>query len=206
MSNQYPEDDEDEEGGHKSQGSDSTAASSGDLKDRLSSSCPPPPGKETSPQENLNNGDAHGLGAVGFSNVDSLPFGGARPKTRLIPLDPRTKRLDEEVRRGGEERGAELRKRLSECEVNVQSCDNYNEREESVERVSNGRGKDRGSTFGRVESRGELRGLNRNERIGWNSLPDDAEGGEDEFCIYTYKGGTAYLTADLPNSFFRLIV
>merc|ERR1719320_1045761 len=51
-----------------------------------------------------------------------------------------------------------------------------------------------------------MRGVvNRNDnRMGWNSLPDDAEGGEDEFCIYTYKGGTAYLTADLPNSFFRL--
>ena len=27
---------------------------------------------------------------------------------------------------------------------------------------------------------------------------------EDDCYIYTYKGGTAYLSADLPNSFFRL--
>ena len=27
---------------------------------------------------------------------------------------------------------------------------------------------------------------------------------EDDCYIYTYRGGTAYLSADLPNSFFRL--
>ena len=27
---------------------------------------------------------------------------------------------------------------------------------------------------------------------------------EDDCYIYTYKGGTAYLSADLPNSFYRL--
>ena len=27
--------------------------------------------------------------------------------------------------------------------------------------------------------------------------------GEDECYVYTYIGGTAYLSADLPNSFFR---
>jgi len=34
--------------------------------------------------------------------------------------------------------------------------------------------------------------------------PSDLETMEDDCYIYTYKGGTAYLSADLPNSFFRL--
>ena len=34
--------------------------------------------------------------------------------------------------------------------------------------------------------------------------PPDVDAMEDDCYIYTYKGGTAYLSADLPNSFFRL--
>ena len=204
MSSQYPEDEEDEEHDQNLQ-SDTNQASRGDLKDeRLA-------GPEALPQESVN-GETQCTGGIGSSNVSSLPYGGARPKTRMIPLDARNRRGDEvEVKRGADaevQRGAELRSRLSECEVNVQSCDTYDEREESGEGGGSGRMKERGGSFGRVENRieprGELRGVNRNDnRVGWSSLPDEAEGGEDEFCIYTYKGGTAYLTADLPNSFFR---
>ena len=203
MSSQYPEDDEDEEHDQNLQ-SDTRGASKGDLKDeRLPAKNLS--GAEALPQESVN-GEAQCNGGVGPSSISSLPYGGARPKTRMIPLDARSRRGDEvEAKRGAADvevqRGAELRSRLSECEVNVQSCDTYDEREEGGE----GRMKERGgSSFGRVENRGEVRGVNRNDnRVGWSSLPDETEGGEDEFCIYTYKGGTAYLTADLPNSFFR---
>lgn len=34
--------------------------------------------------------------------------------------------------------------------------------------------------------------------------PSDLDVLEDDCYIYTYRGGTAYLSADLPNSFFRL--
>merc|ERR1719234_2062318 len=101
--------------------------------------------------------------------MSSLPYGGARPKTRMVALNRRGDEV--ELKRGASadaeavQRGAELRSRLSECEVNVQSCDTY---EESAE----GR-RERSGTFGRIESRGELmRGVNRNDnRMVWNSLP-----------------------------------
>ena len=35
------------------------------------------------------------------------------------------------------------------------------------------------------------------------SRDTEADTGEDECYVYTYIGGTAYLSADLPNSFFR---
>ena len=35
------------------------------------------------------------------------------------------------------------------------------------------------------------------------SRDTDPDTGEDECYVYTYIGGTAYLSADLPNSFFR---
>ena len=35
------------------------------------------------------------------------------------------------------------------------------------------------------------------------SRDPDPDTGEDECYVYTYIGGTAYLSADLPNSFFR---
>ena len=35
------------------------------------------------------------------------------------------------------------------------------------------------------------------------SRDQDPDTGEDECYVYTYIGGTAYLSADLPNSFFR---
>ena len=38
----------------------------------------------------------------------------------------------------------------------------------------------------------------------YNYLYYQLETVEDDCYIYTYKGGTAYLSADLPNSFFRL--
>ena len=38
----------------------------------------------------------------------------------------------------------------------------------------------------------------------YNYLYYQLENVEDDCYIYTYKGGTAYLSADLPNSFFRL--
>ena len=197
MSSQYPEDDEDEE--HDQNGQNDSrcmVANKGDLKEeRLAGRN----GAEALPQESVNGEGAH----VGpSSSISSLPYGGARPKTRMIPLETRNRRgIDEELNRGADveaQRGAELRSRLSECELHVQSCDTFEEREESAERK-----KEKSGAFAsRIESRGgEVRGVNRN---GWSSLQDEtSEGGEDEFCIYTYKGGTAYLTADLPNSFFR---
>jgi len=200
MSSQYPEDDEDEEHDQNIQSDTRKVASKGE--ERLAARSLP--GAEALPPQESVNGEAQCTGSNGPSSISSLPYGGARPKTRMV--DVRNRRGEEEVKRGAADaealRGAELRSRLSECEVNVQSCDTYEERDESAE----GRMKERGAgTFGRIESRGELRGVNRNDRVGcWSSLPDDTEGGEDEFCIYTYKGGTAYLTADLPNSFFRL--
>ena len=203
MSSQYPEDDEDEEHDQNCQSEARLMASKGDLKEeRLTARNLP--GAEALPQESVNGEAAQCTGGV--SSISSLPYGGARPKTRMIPLETRNRRGEEELNRGADaeaQRGAELRSRLSECELNVQSRDTHDERVESAEGV--GRMKERGgATFGRVESRGELRGVNRNDnRVGWSSLPDETEGGEDEFCIYTYKGGTAYLTADLPNSFFR---
>ena len=195
MSSQYPEDDEDEEPDQKSDGR--LVGSKGDLKEEKLAG-KNLPGAEALPQETVNGQAAQ--------CATAQAYGGARPKTRMIPLDTRNRRGDEELNRGVDaetQRGAELRSRLSECEFNVQSCDTHDEREESAESV--GRKKERfGRVEGRIESRGELRGVNRNDnRVGWSSLPDETEGGEDEFCIYTYKGGTAYLTADLPNSFFR---
>ena len=195
MSSQYPEDDEDEEPDQKSDGR--LVGSKGDLKEEKLAG-KNLPGAEALHQETVNGQAAQ--------CATAQAYGGARPKTRMIPLDTRNRRGDEELNRGADaetQRGAELRSRLSECEFNVQSCDTHDEREESAESV--GRKKERfGRAEGRIESRGELRGVNRNEnRVGWSSLPDETEGGEDEFCIYTYKGGTAYLTADLPNSFFR---
>ena len=208
MSSQYPEDEEDEEPVQNFQAGSCVAASKEDLKDeRLVARTLP--GAEALPLESAN-GDVQCSASVGPSSISSLPYGGARPKTRLIPLDIRSRRGDDEVKRGADEaqRSAELRSRLSECEVNVQPCDTFDEKEEGTEGAGTSRAKERSGTFGRVESRidtrGDLRGVNnRNDRVGWNSLPEDTEVGEDEFCIYTYKGGTAYLTADLPNSFFR---
>ena len=205
MSSQYPEDDEDDENDQNCQRNPRLVASKGDLKEEKLAARNILDA-EALPQESVNGEAAQCTGGVGLSSISSLPYGGARPKTRMIPLDTRNRRGDEELNRGVDaetQRGAELRSRLSECEFNVQSCDTHDEREESAESV--GRKKERfGRAEGRIESRGELRGVNRNEnRVGWSSLPDETEGGEDEFCIYTYKGGTAYLTADLPNSFFR---
>ena len=38
-------------------------------------------------------------------------------------------------------------------------------------------------------------------------LPEELEAMvEDDCYIYTYIGGTAYLSADLPNSFFRYLI
>ena len=210
MSSQYPEDDEDEEHDQNCQSDGRLVASKGDFKEE-NLAARNLPGAEALPPESVNGEAAQCTGGVSSISSISLPFGGARPKTRMIPLDTRNRRGDEELNRGGDaeaQRGAELRSRLSECELNVQSCDTFDEREESVESVSRMKERGGGTNFGRVESRvesrGELRVVNRNDnRVGWSSLPDETEGVEDEFCIYTYKGGTAYLTADLPNSFFR---
>ena len=202
MSSQYPEDDEDDENDQNCQRNPRLVASKGDLKEEKLAG-KNLPGAEALHQETVNGQAAQ--------CATAQAYGGARPKTRMIPLDTRNRRGDEELNRGADaeaQRGAELRSRLSECELNVQSCDTFDEREESVESVSRMKERGGGTNFGRVESRvesrGELRVVNRNDnRVGWSSLPDETEGVEDEFCIYTYKGGTAYLTADLPNSFFR---
>eukprot|EP00092_Neocalanus_flemingeri_P017649 GFUD01019092.1.p1 GENE.GFUD01019092.1~~GFUD01019092.1.p1 ORF type:complete len:732 (+),score=200.13 GFUD01019092.1:118-2313(+) len=129
-------------------------------------------------------------------NTSSQAFGGARPKT--------TRNHDKNRVRNGESR---TRNSESGVEIKVKACDTelYLGTRSSGDQDSSLQYNDI-STIPRLESRPTP--IDRSKRT---SIPDisrdeimDSDMTEDDCYIYTYKGGTAYLSADLPNSFFRL--
>ena len=133
-------------------------------------------------------------------NASSQAFGGARPKTtRAQDKNPRVRISDSRTLRNSE----------SGVEIKVKTCDTEflgTTRSSGDNHVSNIQYNDI-STIPRLESRPSLNDSYRNKRT---SIPDiareevvDPDMTEDDCYIYTYKGGTAYLSADLPNSFFR---
>jgi len=123
----------------------------------------------------------------------SQAYGGARPKTT------RTNASD----KGRLKNGDMIRTKLSEnSEMKVKTC----EPELLVDQSRTAINFNDISNLPKLESRPTH--SDRNVRL---NIPDiskeevaDADLTEDDCYIYTYKGGTAYLSADLPNSFFRL--
>jgi len=123
----------------------------------------------------------------------SLAYGGARPKTTRPTTD-----------RSRVKNGDLVRTKQSEgSEIKVKACD--------PELIS-GTQRTGLSSFNDISSLPKLesRPTQTDKSVRLN-IPDisreevvDADLTEDDCYIYTYKGGTAYLSADLPNSFFRL--
>ena len=122
----------------------------------------------------------------------SQAYGGARPKTT------RTNASD----KGRLKNGDMIRTKLSEnSEMKVKTC----EPELLVDQSRTAITFNDISNLPKLESRPTH--SDRSVRL---NIPDiskeevaDADLTEDDCYIYTYKGGTAYLSADLPNSFFR---
>jgi len=123
----------------------------------------------------------------------SLAYGGARPKTTRPTTD-----------RNRVKNGDLVRTKQSEgSEIKVKACD---------PELLSGTQRTGLSTFNDISSLPKLesRPTQTDKSVRLN-IPDisreevaDADLTEDDCYIYTYKGGTAYLSADLPNSFFRL--
>jgi len=123
----------------------------------------------------------------------SLAYGGARPKTTRPSTD-----------RNRVKNGDLVRTKQSEgSEIKVKACD---------PELLSGTQRTGLSTFNDISSLPKLesRPTQTDKSVRLN-IPDisreevaDADLTEDDCYIYTYKGGTAYLSADLPNSFFRL--
>merc|ERR1712142_18684 len=123
----------------------------------------------------------------------SLAYGGARPKTTRPSTD-----------RNRVKNGDLVRTKQSEgSEIKVKACD---------PELLSGTQRTGLSTFNDISSLPKLesRPTQTDKSVRLN-IPDisreevaDADLTEDDCYIYTYRGGTAYLSADLPNSFFRL--
>merc|ERR1712142_149776 len=123
----------------------------------------------------------------------SLAYGGARPKTTRPTTD-----------RNRVKNGDLVRTKQSEgSEIKVKACD---------PELLSGTQRTGLSSFNDISSLPKLesRPTQTDKSVRLN-IPDisreevaDADLTEDDCYIYTYKGGTAYLSADLPNSFFRL--
>ena len=116
----------------------------------------------------------------------SQAYGGARPKT----VRARLRNANSEVNTSTRGRGSEASVGV---EIRVVSCDNSNGGggETTIlphQDISN---VPRLETRPTVPTRAELEGEQTENPT------------EDDCYIYTYIGGTAYLSADLPNSFFR---
>jgi len=125
------------------------------------------------------------------NSVSSQAYGGARPKTTRASDRSRVKAG--ERTRGGEGGGLEIKVKTCEPELVVTHA--------GPSRTGATLPFNDISSLPRLESR-------PGPRV---TIPDiskeevaDNDLGEDDCYIYTYKGGTAYLSADLPNSFFRL--
>jgi len=123
----------------------------------------------------------------------SQAYGGARPKTTRPSASDK----------GRLKNGDMIRTKLSESsEMKVKTC----EPDLLVEPPRTAITFNDISSLPKLESRPTP--SDRSVRL---NIPDiskdevaDADLTEDDCYIYTYKGGTAYLSADLPNSFFRL--
>jgi len=123
----------------------------------------------------------------------SQAYGGARPKTTRPSASDK----------GRLKNGDMIRTKLSESsEMKVKTC----EPDMLVEQPRTAITFNDISSLPKLESRPTH--SDRSVRL---NIPDiskdevaDADLTEDDCYIYTYKGGTAYLSADLPNSFFRL--
>ena len=130
-----------------------------------------------SDQARTNGGDLE-PGNINNNNNTSQAYGGARPKTVRSRL------------RNNNNSEAPSRSRTSEAsagvEIRVISCDGGPGESQSLD-----------IALPRLESRQTSVPAREVEVEPVETLT------EDDCYIYTYIGGTAYLSADLPNSFFR---
>jgi len=130
----------------------------------------------------------------------SQAYGGARPKTTRVS----------ERSRGKNGEGRTKTSDNSGVDIKQKTCDP----EFLAGPDSRSAGEKRtGITFSDISSipKLESRPAPPSDKSVRLSIPDisreevaDTDLTEDDCYIYTYKGGTAYLSADLPNSFFRL--
>jgi len=129
----------------------------------------------------------------------SQAYGGARPKTTRTNDKSKVRNGDSRTR-NSESSGVEMKMKTCDTEFLL---------------GSGSRGtvdKKPGLPFNDISSIPKLESRpTPSEKSKRPSIPDiskeevvDNDLTEDDCYIYTYKGGTAYLSADLPNSFFRL--
>ena len=138
------------------------------------------------PQSNCEPSSGVALCINNNTTSSSQAYGGARPKT----VRARLRNANSEVNTSTRGRGSEASVGV---EIRVVSCDNSNGGggETTIlphQDISN---VPRLETRPTVPTRAELEGEQTENPT------------EDDCYIYTYIGGTAYLSADLPNSFFR---
>lgn len=138
------------------------------------------------PSSGVGGGPSVALCINNNTTSSSQAYGGARPKT----VRARLRNANSEVNTSTRGRGSEASVGV---EIRVVSCDNSNGGggETTIlphQDISN---VPRLETRPTVPTRAELEGEQTENPT------------EDDCYIYTYIGGTAYLSADLPNSFFR---
>ena len=141
--------------------------------------------------------------AASASNVNNNAYGGARPKIFRARV-PRSNGESSSYSRTSSESGAAV-------DIRVLGCDNENESSGGV--TNSGQHRLLESQHGQYDHlpRLETRGAKRkslSSGVELSSLDHDLELGdmvEDDCYIYTYIGGAAYLSADLPHSFYRSV-
>ena len=136
----------------------------------------------------LVNGNHEAAGPSGSNSASSSSqaFGGARPKTFRA-------RLRNSETSSGRSRNSDS------VEIRVVSCDSTDgPSEHNYEDINN---VPKLETLPNINQRINLADISSRDRE--NELDTGEAMVEDDCYIYTYIGGTAYLSADLPNSFFR---
>ena len=132
------------------------------------------------------NHEAAGPSGSGTVSSSSQAFGGARPKTFRA-------RLRNSETSSGRSRNSDS------VEIRVVSCDSTDGPSElNYEDINN---VPKLETLPNINQRINIADISSRDRE--NELDTGEAMVEDDCYIYTYIGGTAYLSADLPNSFFR---
>jgi len=135
--------------------------------------------------------------------VSSVAYGGARPKT--------TKSHDKNRFKNGENRNRTIDNTGLDLKVSCDTTEYFLDPGLKLlsEDMKNKLPFSEISQLPKLESRQTYNGERAKRLSNTSDIARDDNGEseqqlEEDCYIYTYKGGTAYLTADLPNSFFRL--